>query len=99
MFEHLSDAVGMSAGRDAELLPWRRVTEAALPGGNRHIWVRLEGVWCEGSVVFWQRDPGGWAMWVQHELPHSTTDWTWHEWVRYDPVTVRLRDGREPPAS
>lgn len=84
---------------DAERLPWRRVTENALPTRHPRVWVRVDGVWCRGAVVYWQRDSGGWAVWTQHELPEQRNDWTWHEWFRYDPETMRPRTGDEPPES
>lgn len=83
--------------RDAERLPWRRVGAEAVRPRRPRVWVRLDGVWCRGAIVFWQRDAGGWVAWVQHEIPHSATDWTEHHWVRYDPETVQPRDGDVAP--
>jgi hypothetical protein len=85
--------------RDAERLPWRQVASEARTPREPHVWVRIDGVWCKGFVVYWQRDQdGGWAAWTQHKIPRSETDWTEHAWFRYDPQTMRSRrDGDEPP--
>lgn len=55
-------------------------------------------MWCAGMVVYWQRDRDGWAAWTQHaSTVYPDTVWSEHEWFRYDPETMRPRDGNEPP--
>lgn len=50
-------------------------------------------------VVYWQRDADGWDAWTQHaSTVYPDTAWSEHDWFRYNPETMRVRDGGEPPA-
>lgn len=76
--------------------------KAPFPEGPRRrpryptgIWLRAGGVWCVGHVHAWVRASGGWVMWVQYRA--ADVPWPQWEWFAFDPVSVRKRDGPEPP--
>ena len=85
--------------RDAERLPWRRVDEDAVRPLNPRVWIRLDGEWRQGTIVFLrQMAGGGWGVWLQHDsVLYPSTAWSEHGWFRYNPETIRQREGRDPP--
>lgn len=87
----------MSAPRDAERLPWRRGSDRAIKPGHMDVWIRVDGSWRRGWVWQWEREGGGWRVWVHYEQTRRV--WSTFAWFRWDPEAIIERGGEEEPRS